>query len=167
MAAGLSIRVCIANVVLSRQAEPKPAASMGINEDALKRVQDGMWAVCNEPGGTAVVAGMIDVPGQQIAGKTGTAQVRNISAGERAGGVISNENLPWAMRDHGLFVCYGPTVNPRYACAVIVDHGGSGSKAAGPVARDIMHDVLTKNPLALPAFTKIASAAKTKKEGAA
>ena len=139
-----------------------------VNADALKRVQEGMWAVCNEPGGTAVVAGQINIPGVQIAGKTGTAQVRNISAGERAGGVISNDNLPWAMRDHALFVCFGPYDNPRYACSVVVDHGGGGSKVAGPVARDIMHEVLIKKPSDMRAFTRIAAAQQAaKKEGKA
>ncbi|MET0545241.1 MAG: penicillin-binding transpeptidase domain-containing protein, partial [Caulobacterales bacterium] len=140
---------------LVASAEPKPPVSMGVDAQAILRVQDGMWAVCNEPGGTAIVAGQINIPGMQIAGKTGTAQVRNMSAGERAGGVISNDNLPWKLRDHGLFVCYGPTANPRYACSVVIDHGGSGSKAAGPVARDIMHEVLLKDPASKPAFTRI------------
>lgn len=149
-------------------AEPKPPVSMGVDATSLKLVQEGMWAVCNEPGGTAIVSGQINIPGVQIAGKTGTAQVRNISAGERAGGVISNDNLPWAMRDHALFVCYAPYDNPRYACSVVVDHGGGGSKVAGPIARDIMHEVLIKNPSAMPAFTRIASSASgAKKESKA
>jgi penicillin-binding protein 2 len=72
------------------------------------------------------------------------------------------------MRDHALFVCYAPYDNPRYACSVVVDHGGGGSKVAGPIARDIMHEVLIKNPSAMPAFTRIASAASgAKKESKA
>jgi len=73
-----------------------------------------------------------------MAGKTGTAQVRRISLAERAGGVRSNESLAWKMRDHALFVCFAPTEAPRYACAVIVEHGGWGASAAAPVARDVM-----------------------------
>jgi penicillin-binding protein 2 len=147
-------------------AEPKPPVSMGLDPDSLKRVQDGMWAVCNEPGGTAIVAGQINLPGIQIAGKTGTAQVRNISMAERSRGVRSNDSLPWALRDHALFVCYGPTTDARYACAVVVDHGGGGSKAAGPIARDIMREVFLKDPARQPAFTRIAQNA-DKKKGAA
>lgn len=73
-----------------------------------------------------------------MAGKTGTSQVRNITAAERARGVVSNDQLPWNRRDHALFVCYAPYQAPRYAAAVVVEHGGGGSAVAAPVARDIM-----------------------------
>lgn len=73
-----------------------------------------------------------------MAGKTGTSQVRIISAAERAAGVTKNEQLPWKRRDHALFVCYAPFDNPRYAVAQIVEHGGGGSLAAAPIARDIL-----------------------------
>jgi penicillin-binding protein 2 len=74
----------------------------------------------------------------ELAGKTGTSQVRNITAAERARGVIGNDDLPWERRDHALFVCYAPHDAPRYAVSVVVEHGGGGSTAAAPVARDIM-----------------------------
>ena len=73
-----------------------------------------------------------------MAGKTGTSQVRNITAAERARGVVSNDQLPWNRRDHALFVCYAPFDAPRYAASVVVEHGGGGSAVAAPVARDIM-----------------------------
>ncbi len=63
-------------------------------------------------------------------GKTGTSQVRNITAAERARGVFRNEDLPWERRDHALFVCFAPLDAPRYAVAVVVEHGGGGSTAA-------------------------------------
>ena len=72
-----------------------------------------------------------------MAGKTGTSQVRNITTAERARGVTRNEDLPWERRDHALFVNFAPYENPRYAVAVVVEHGGGGSKAAAPIARDI------------------------------
>lgn len=72
-----------------------------------------------------------------MAGKTGTSQVRNITAAERRAGVIRNEDLPWERRDHALFVNFAPVENPKYAVAVVVEHGGGGSKAAAPVARDV------------------------------
>ncbi|MBD4806704.1 penicillin-binding protein 2, partial [Xanthomonas citri pv. citri] len=62
----------------------------------------------------------------RMAGKTGTSQVRNITAAERARGVVSNEQLPWNRRDHALFVCYAPFEAPRYAVSVVVEHGGGG-----------------------------------------
>ena len=73
-----------------------------------------------------------------MAGKTGTSQVRNITAAERARGVIRNDQLPWNRRDHALFVCYAPFEAPRYVVSVVVEHGGGGSSVAAPVARDIL-----------------------------
>lgn len=74
----------------------------------------------------------------------------------------SNASLEWRMRDHGLFVCFGPYDNPRYACAVIADHGGGGGSAAAPKAREIMKAVLLKDPSNLPSFVP----EKTQTEGA-
>ncbi|KAF0139076.1 MAG: penicillin-binding protein 2, partial [Rhodospirillaceae bacterium] len=62
-------------------------------------------------------------------------------------GIKKNEDLPWEQRDHALFVAYAPEDNPRYAIAVVVEHGGSGSKAAAPIARDIMREVLRLDPV--------------------
>ena len=73
-----------------------------------------------------------------MAGKTGTSQVRIITAAERAAGVTRNEQLPWRRRDHALFVCYAPYDRPKYAVAQIVEHGGGGSAVAAPIARDIL-----------------------------
>lgn len=57
---------------------------------------------------------------------------------ERSGGVRKNEELPWHLRDHALFVAYAPAEAPKYAISVIVEHGGSGSKVAAPIARDVL-----------------------------
>jgi penicillin-binding protein 2 len=73
-----------------------------------------------------------------VAGKTGTSQVRNITAAEREAGVISNEDLPWERRDHALYVGYAPFEAPRYAVSVVVEHGGGGAAVAAPIARDIL-----------------------------
>jgi penicillin-binding protein 2 len=74
-----------------------------------------------------------------MAGKTGTAQVRRITAAERRrGGKFGGMSVPWKYRDHALFVAYAPVEAPRYAMSVIVEHGISGSGAAAPIARDIM-----------------------------
>ena len=66
-----------------------------------------------------------------------TSQVRNITTAERAAGVTKNEDLPWERRDHALFVNFAPYNNPKYAVAVVVEHGGGGSSVAAPIARDI------------------------------
>jgi penicillin-binding protein 2 len=87
-----------------------------------------------------------------MAGKTGTSQVRNITAAERAAGVTRNEDLPWNRRDHALFVCYAPISAPRYAISVVVEHGGGGSTAAAPIARDIMMRALYGPEVPLEAY---------------
>jgi penicillin-binding protein 2 len=81
-----------------------------------------------------------------MSGKTGTAQVRRITQRERDTGVRKNEDLPWKERDHAMFVAYAPEDNPRYAIAVIVEHGGGGSAVAAPIARDLMIETLRRDP---------------------
>lgn len=127
-------------------APPLPEVpSMGIPPEHIALVQEGMNLVSNDQRGTAYRS-RIDVPGMELAGKTGTAQVRRISAAERAAGVIKNEDLPWERRDHALFVAFAPVAAPRYACAVIVQHGGGGAKVAAPIARDILLECQMRDP---------------------
>ena len=73
-----------------------------------------------------------------IGGKTGTSQVRKISLEEREKGIIKNKDLPWEKRDHALFVGFAPYDKPKFVTAVIIEHGGSGSKVAAPIAKDIL-----------------------------
>ena len=109
----------------------------GIDKGHIEAVKRAMFGVVNEPGGTARRS-RISLPGYEMAGKTGTAQVRRITAAERAAGVFKNEDLPWERRDHALFVAFAPADDPRYAISVIVEHGGGGSKVAAPIARDVL-----------------------------
>src|SRR5690606_9205208 len=88
----------------------------------------------------------IQEEGLELAGKTGTAQVRRITMAERAAGVPKNEQLPWRRRDHALVVAYAPVHKPRYACAVVVEHGGGGSAVAAPIARDILLEPQRRDP---------------------
>ncbi len=113
------------------------ASDLGLSEAHLRVVRDGMDGVVNGERGTAKRAA-ITTPGMEMAGKTGTSQVRRISMAERKGGVIRNEQLPWERRDHALFIGYAPVSRPRFAVAVVIEHGGAGSKAAAPVGRDIL-----------------------------
>lgn len=110
--------------------------SLGMNENNLRKMRRAMNAVVNDRRGTAYGSRIIDDT-MRMAGKTGTSQVRNITAAERRAGVIRNEDLPWERRDHALFVNFAPIEAPKYAVAVVVEHGGGGSKAAAPIARDI------------------------------
>ncbi len=112
-------------------------APLKVNPEHLQVVRDGMIGVVNSRSGTAHGAAIRE-PGREMAGKSGTSQVRRISRAERATRVRRNEELPWEQRDHALFIAYAPIHAPRYAMAVIVEHGGGGSKAAAPIARDIL-----------------------------
>jgi penicillin-binding protein 2 len=129
----------------------KPFQSLGFNPKNIELLHKGLYGVVNEGGGTARMS--LDIEGMTLAGKTGTSQVRRITMAERRGGVRSNASLPWKMRDNALFVCYGPSENPRYACAVVVEHGGTGGKAAAPRAREIMRATLLKDPSSMPRFS--------------
>ncbi|MEY4697734.1 MAG: penicillin-binding protein 2 [Pseudomonadota bacterium] len=115
---------------------PAPEAEpLGIDSALLRSIRQGMDEVMNSQHGTAFSSRIAEAT-MLLAGKTGTSQVRNITAAERARGVTSNEDLPWERRDHALFVGYAPYDNPRYAVSVVVEHGGGGSHVAAPIARD-------------------------------
>ena len=77
-----------------------------------------------------------------MAGKTATTQVRRISMQEREKGVIAQEDLPEKYRDHAIFAAFTPTIKPKYAAVVFVEHGGGGSKTAAPLMRDLLQKVL-------------------------
>jgi len=110
---------------------------LDVSDKALAAVQAGMNAVTNEPGGTAY-AWRITQPGFEMAGKTGTAQVRRISEAEHIAGVRKNDTLPWKLRDHALFIAYAPVGNPRYAAAIIQEHGATTSHPHVQMVRDIL-----------------------------
>lgn len=115
--------------------------SIGLQKKNLNYVLNGLEEVL-KPGGTAA-GSAINVDGAKMGGKTGTSQVRSISKAERASGVLTNEQLEWHMRNHGLFVGYAPTNNPKYAICVITEHSGSSGSAARSVAA-VMKELLKK-----------------------
>jgi len=135
VASGVALKPRLMRKVGGVEVPVEAAPALDIDPRHLAAVRGGMYAVSNE--GTAYRSRIAD-PAMLMAGKTGTSQVRIITAAERASGVTKNEQLPWNRRDHALFVCYAPYDNPRYACALIIEHGGGGSAAAAPVARDIL-----------------------------
>ena len=126
---------------------------MGLNENNLRMVRRGMYSVSNDRRGTGYRSRII-AEGLRRGGKSGTSQVRNITAAERAAGVISNKDLPWERRDHALYVCFAPFDKPKYAISVIVEHGGGGSTAAAPIARDVMLQALYDGTPPLEAYPK-------------
>jgi len=164
LASPLQLAVMAARIATGREVTPRliksidgieePSGlgpSLGINENMLRRIREGMSAVSNHQRGTAYRSRII-ADGLQMAGKTGTSQVRRITAEERARGVTRNEDLPWDRRDHALYVNFAPIDNPRFAVAVIVEHGGGGSTAAAPIARDITLQALYDGDPPLAAY---------------
>jgi penicillin-binding protein 2 len=130
---------------LASQPNAREAPHMGISREHMALVQEGMNRVTNHERGTAFRA-RIREPGMEMAGKTGTSQVRRISKRERDSGVIKNENKPWEERDHAVFIGYAPVRSPRYAAAVLVEHGGGGSAVAAPIARDLLIEAQRRDP---------------------
>jgi penicillin-binding protein 2 len=129
---------------LQKGSRPEDWPLMGVPERDLRAVREGMYAVVNEAGGTAPIA-RLQIPGVQMAGKTGSTQVRRVSRDQREHG-FKSENMPWEFRPHALFVAFAPYDAPRYAMSIVIEHGNAGAATAGPVARDIMTDVLTRDP---------------------
>ena len=164
LASPLQLAVMSARLATGRKVEPRliksidgveeptrGGESMGMNENNLRKMRRAMFDTVNDRRGTAYGSRIID-EGMRMAGKTGTSQVRNITAAERRAGVIRNEDLPWERRDHALFVNFAPYETPKYAVSVVVEHGGGGSKAAAPIARDITLQALYGGPPPLEAY---------------
>jgi len=121
------------------------ARPIKVEPNVLRLVVKGMDAVTNSTRGTAYRS-RIEEKGFEMAGKTGTSQVKKISQYERETGVIKYKERPWTDRAHALFVGFAPVKNPCYAVSVVVEHGGSGSKNAAPIARDILQKTLRRDP---------------------
>ena len=111
----------------------KGNGALDMTENNLRKMRRSMYAVVNDRRGTAYRSRII-AKDMRMAGKTGTSQVRSV--------VVNNNEVPWEQRDHALFVGFAPYDDPKYAVAVLVEHGGGGSKAAAPIARDVMLQAL-------------------------
>lgn len=120
------------------QESPK---KLNISPKHLAIVKQGMFEVVNGIGGTATRA-RLKLKDVKMAGKTGTTQVRRITLKERASGIKRDEDLPWKYRNHAWFMAYAPHDNPRYAVAVIAEHGRSGSGVAAPIASKILETAI-------------------------
>lgn len=147
------------DLINGRTVVPRPPQttwpSCGVSPQILSLVQRGMRGVVNDPRGTAFKA-RITNPAWAMAGKTGTAQVRRITEEERRHGLRKPEQVPWRERDHALFVAYAPLEEPRYAVAVVVEHGGGGSSVAAPIARDILTEIQRRDQERGDGTTKVA-----------
>ncbi|HEY8433034.1 MAG TPA: penicillin-binding protein 2 [Sphingomicrobium sp.] len=110
---------------------PVPQTQLAVDQDHLDFIRKAMWGVVDH--GTAAAA-KFPIDGVQMAGKTGTAQTHNLSAGERGNYTAAS----WKLRDHSLFMGFVPFDNPRYAAGTIVEHGGFGAAVAAPLIRDTL-----------------------------
>jgi penicillin-binding protein 2 len=122
-------------------------APLGFKPENIDFIRSAMRAVTEEVGGTAYQRFSLGLQGLEMAGKTGTGQVRGISAAERATRIRNNRELPWKLRDHSIFVGYAPFDAPRYSVGVIVEHGGSGAVKAPRIARGLLRYALQKDGL--------------------
>tara|TARA_B100001093_G_scaffold498853_1_gene547461 strand:- start:1669 stop:3573 length:1905 start_codon:yes stop_codon:yes gene_type:complete len=111
----------------------------------IKIIQEAIFSSTNELRGTSYKS-RIDDPKYRFAGKTGTAQVKRISKRERELD-LKTFQIPYKERDHALYVAFGPYVNPRYALSIIVEHGGSGSVAAAPMAKELFKLTIDQHEL--------------------
>jgi penicillin-binding protein 2 len=135
--------------VVGNVVQPRPVAEkLPISDKAFALVRAGMNAVANEPGGTAY-QWRITQPGFEFAGKTGTAQVRKISKEEHDTGVKKNESLPWKLRDHALFIAFAPVSAPRYAAAILMEHGATVAHPHVQMVRDVLLFAQQRDVLAL------------------
>jgi len=115
------------------------------NQENIKFVLNAMFKSTNEVMGTSF-SSRIDDPKYRFAGKTGTAQVKKITDEERELD-LDIEQIPYFQRDHAWYVAFGPYEKPRYALSILVEHGGSGSKAAAPMAKKLFKLLIDRHEI--------------------
>ena len=115
----------------------------------------------NAPGGTAYGSRILQT-GFEMAGKTGTAQVRRITKEERHSGLTPQSQLPWAYREHALFIAFAPVDKPRYAASVVIEHGGNAhTEPQVQFARDVLTFAQTRGTLDKPTAYPLKAASAT------
>ena len=115
------------------------------NSKNIKLVRDAMFASTNEVRGTSY-SSRIEDPKYQFAGKTGTSQVKRITKADRELD-LKTLDIPYNERDHALYIAFGPYKNPRYALSIVIEHGGSGSSAAAPIAKKLFKLIIDRHEL--------------------
>ena len=115
------------------------------NQENVKFVLDAQFGATNEPMGTSYRSRHVK-PEYIFAGKTGTSQTRSITKEEREL-KLKQKDLPYERRDHALFIAFAPYKNPRYALSIVIEHGGTGSSAAAPIAKKMIKKVLDRQHL--------------------
>ena len=115
------------------------------NSKNMKLVREAMFASTNEVRGTSY-SSRIEDPKYQFAGKTGTSQVKRITEADRELDLKTFE-IPYNERDHALYIAFGPYKNPRYALSIVIEHGGSGSSTAAPIAKKLFKLIIDRHEL--------------------
>ncbi len=115
------------------------------NKENVKFVLDAMFKSTNELYGTSF-SSRIEDPKYQFAGKTGTAQVKRITEAERELD-LKTDQIPYKQRDHAWYIAFGPYKDPRYAVSILVEHGGSGSSTAAPIAKKLFKFLIDRHEL--------------------
>ena len=115
------------------------------NQENIKIVQEAMYSSSNEPGGTSYRS-RLENKDYTFAGKTGSSQIKRFTEEQREA-EVKQESLDYKDRDHALFVAFAPYNDPKYSISVVVEHGGSGSKAAAPIAKKVIKKVIERNAL--------------------
>ena len=115
------------------------------NQENINFIKNAMFASSNEPGGTSYRSRLTDQR-YTCAGKTGSSQVKRFTEQQRED-EVKQEEIDYKSRDHALFIAFAPVNDPKYAISVVVEHGGSGSSSAAPVAKKIIKKVLERHSL--------------------
>jgi len=115
------------------------------NQENIRLIQDAMYASSNEPGGTSY-RHRFENPKFTFAGKTGSSQIKRFTEAQRQA-EVKQIDLNYKDRDHALFIAFAPYNDPKYAISVVIEHGGSGGKAAAPIAKKIIKKVLERDEL--------------------
>ena len=115
------------------------------NQENIEIIKEAMYSSTNEPGGTSYRSRLDDTR-FTFAGKTGSSQIKKFTEAQREA-EVKQESLDYKDRDHALFIAYAPVSDPKYAISVVVEHGGSGSKSAAPIAKQVIKKVLERDAL--------------------
>jgi len=115
------------------------------NQANIDFIKDAMFASSNEPGGTSYRSRLTD-PRYTFAGKTGSSQIKRFTEEQREA-EVKQEEIDYKSRDHALFIAFAPVKDPKYAISVVVEHGGSGSSSAAPIAKKVIKKVLERHNL--------------------
>jgi penicillin-binding protein 2 len=157
IASGKAVSPRLVHSVGSQLRARGEAPRLDFSDEALARVRTGMNRVMNEPGGTAF-SWRIPDPGFEMAGKTGTAQVRVYSQAEHERGLQSNASLAWKLRDHAMFIGFAPVTAPKYAVVCMIEHGAVAAHPHVQMARDILLFAQKRDTLGRPTAYPVTAA---------